>query len=169
MIKSDLEDIMTTVINIINQAPCMPSDIKSKGGVDINTSEPRARSLSIAGINNVRKTQEYVNGCYTGAWQFRLSYTSMCQSNEEKIKSQSLLGYFTDWFQGMPAHDEFGNLIDDYLERYPEMSDERELIYIRDLRNPYVQEITKSGLTVISTEYMATFLAKNHYLWRQNA
>ena len=49
------------------------------------------------------------------------------------------------------------------------MSDGRELSSIRELRNPYVAEVTSSGLTIISTEYEAAFLVQNNHLWRQNA
>lgn len=169
MIKSDLEDIMLTVIEIINSAPCMPSEIKSRGGVCINTSEPRSVSLSISGIGNVRKINKYVGGCYMASWDFRLSYTSMCKSDDEKIHAQALMSYFTEWFEGAPTHDEFGVQTNERIVEYPKMSDSREMYSIRELRNPSVQEITKSGLSVISTEYKSKFISKNNNLWRQNA
>ena len=161
MIRSDLEDIMLTIIDIINSAPCMPADIKSRGGVSINTSEPRSRSLSIAGISNIRKYKKYIGGCYMAQWEFRLSYTSICQSNSEKIRAQALMSYFTEWFEGSPTHNEFGIQTNNYIDKYPEMNDGRELFSIIELRNPCVQEIASSGMCIIITEYISTFSVIN--------
>lgn len=169
MSKSDLEDIMTTIICIVNQAPCMPAYIKSKGGVSLNSSNPRSISLCISGINNIRKSKKYIGGCYMASWQFRLSYISMCKSDDEKIRAQALMSYFSEWLEGYLTHDEYGNQTDKYIEEFPLMSDGRELSSIRELRNPYVAEVTSSGLTIISTEYEAAFLVQNNHLWRQNA
>lgn len=169
MIKSDLEDIMTTIIFIVNQAPCMPAYIKSKGGVSLNSSNPRSISICISGISNIRKSKKYISGCYIASWQFRLSYVSMCKSDYEKIRAQALMSYFSEWFEGSPTHDEYGNQTNKYIAEFPLMSDGRELSSIRELRNPCVVEVTNSGLVIISTEYEATFLVPNHHLWRQNA
>lgn len=169
MIKTDLEDITTTIICLINKAPCMPEYIKSKGGVSINTSEPRVNSISISGTDNIRKSVKYINGCYMAAWVFKLSYISACKSDDEKIMAQALMSYFTEWFEGQPTHDEFGNQTNIFIDKYPVMHDGRELSLVREIRNPSVSEITPSGFTIISTKYEATFLVQNNNLWRRNA
>ena len=134
---SDISIIANTLIDLINQFPELPPQIK-EDGVFFEQLKPREVGLCLSTIpSSSVKIISYVCGKYIGRYSFQLIMQKMSVSNTQRINAQDILEKIANWLENNPIEREDGTVY--RIGEYPKLDDSRE-----------IKEIVKTSFARIS-------------------
>jgi hypothetical protein len=132
---SDIAIIVKSLINLINDFPGLPPEIK-ESGVLFEQLVPDEISMCLSTIpTNSIVEQRTICGKYTGVYNFKIIFQNMSVTNEQRINAQDLLEKLASWLEKTPIENSAGGV--DQLLSYPMLSQSREIISIK--RNSFAR------------------------------